>query len=93
MARSALDFSRNIIKEKAYDVVILDEVNMAVHFGLITVEDLLALIGDKPKSVEFVLTGRDAHPKIIEKADLVTEMLAVKEYYDKGVKARKGIEE
>lgn len=93
MARSALDFSRNVIKEKAHDVVILDEVNMAVHFGLITVEDLLALMEDRPKSVELVLTGRDAHPKIIEKADLVTEMLAVKEYYDKGVKARKGIEE
>jgi cob(I)alamin adenosyltransferase len=92
MARRALDLARNVIKREDYDVVILDEVNVAVHLGIIAVEDLLALIDLKPKSVELVLTGRDTHPEVIEKADLVTEMVAVKHYFDKGVEARKGIE-
>jgi len=92
MARKALDFSRNIIQSEDYDVVILDEVNMAVSFGLITVQDLLALMDQKPDAVELVLTGRDAHPEVIEKADLVTEMEAIKHYFDRGIAARKGIE-
>ncbi len=92
MAQKALDFSRDVIEGEDHDVVILDEVNMAVYLGLISVEALLALMDSKPTSVELVLTGRDAHPEVIEKADLVTEMSAVKEYYDQGVTARKGIE-
>lgn len=92
MARKALEFSRNVIQKADYDVVILDEINMAVHFGLITVQDVLALMDLKPETVELVLTGRDAHPGIIEKADLVTEMVAIKHYFQRGVPARKGIE-
>lgn len=92
MARQALDLSKNVIQSGNYDVVILDEVNMAVHFGLITVGDVLALMDAKPESLEIVLTGRNAHPEVIEKADLVTEMVSVKHYFDKGVAARKGIE-
>ena len=75
-----------------YDIVILEEVNMAVMFGLVTTEDLLKMIDLKPPSVELVMTGRHAHPDIIDKADLVTEMKEVKHYYKAGVNARVGIE-
>jgi len=92
MARKALEFSRNVIQQGDYDVIILDEVNVAVQYGLITIHDVLALTDLKPEAIELVLTGRDAHPKVIERADLVTEMLAIKHYFDRGVPARKGIE-
>jgi cob(I)alamin adenosyltransferase len=73
-------------------VVILDEVNIATHYNLLSVEDLLELIRIKPEHVEIVITGRYADEKIIDRADLVTEMREIKHYYSKGVKARKGIE-
>ena len=73
-------------------MVILDEANVAAHYGLITVQDLLELMAAKPKSVELVITGRYAHDKIIEAADLVTEMREIKHYGKQGVKARHGIE-
>jgi len=75
-----------------YQVVILDEANIATRYGLVHVEELLALISEKPDAVELVITGRDADPRVIEAADLVTEMKEVKHYYKKGVTARKGIE-
>jgi cob(I)alamin adenosyltransferase len=92
MARKALDFSRDVVKNKAYDVVILDEVNVAVHCGLFPLEDLLNLMDLKPDSVELILTGRDADPQVLERADLVTDMVNIKHYYRKGVVAREGIE-
>jgi cob(I)alamin adenosyltransferase len=75
-----------------YDLVILDEINVAVDYGLIPLSDLLQLIDSKPPTVEMILTGRNAKPEVIEKADLVTEMVERKHYYRKGVKAREGIE-
>lgn len=75
-----------------YDLVILDEVNGAVDFGLIAVADLLGLIAAKPPNVELVLTGRNAHEKIMEAADLVSEMREVKHYHRQGVGFRAGIE-
>lgn len=92
MARKALDFAKEILRGGACDVLILDEINMAVRFGLLAVQDVLALMDLKPEPVELVLTGRDADRAVIEKADLVTEMVAIKHYFDKGVSARKGIE-
>lgn len=75
-----------------YDLVILDEINIAVLYGLISIEQLLALIQNKPAHVELVLTGRYAHPEITQVADLVTEMREVKHYFHSGVMARVGIE-
>ncbi len=92
MARKALDFSRDIVQNREFDVVILDEVNMAVHFGLLPVQEILDLMDHKPDSVELVLTGRDAPPEVVKRADLVTEMMDIKHYFAKGVVARKGIE-
>ena len=92
MAQKALDLSNHLLESGKYDVIILDEINMAVHLGLISLQDVLALMDIKPDSVELVMTGREAHPEVIEKADLVTEMVNVKHYFETGVKARNGIE-
>ena len=91
-AREGYEEIKGIIKSGQYDLVILDEANIAVYFKLVSVEDLITLIDEKPESVELIFTGRKADPKLIEKADLVTEMREVKHYYSKGVLAREGIE-
>ncbi|MCX8030322.1 MAG: cob(I)yrinic acid a,c-diamide adenosyltransferase [Thermodesulfovibrionales bacterium] len=91
-AKRGLIFVKELLKKKKYDIFILDEINIAVYKGLITVEEILELLNSKPENVELVLTGRYAHEKVIDKADLVTEMQEVKHYFHKGVKARKGIE-
>lgn len=75
-----------------YKVVILDEANIATHFNLFSVDDLLAVIDLKPPDVELVITGRNVDSRVLERADLVTEMLEVKHYYTRGIEARKGIE-
>jgi cob(I)alamin adenosyltransferase len=75
-----------------YDLVILDEINVAVSLGLVDVEDVLRLIRARPPTIELVLTGRGADERVIATADLVTEMRDIKHYWDKGVKARRGIE-
>jgi cob(I)alamin adenosyltransferase len=92
LAREALAMAAKAVTGGEYDLVILDEVNGAVSMGLLPVDDLLALMRDKPPLVELVLTGRNAHEKVIEGADLVTEMREVKHYYKTGVPARVGIE-
>lgn len=75
-----------------YDVVILDEANCAVWKGLFTTDELLKVISGKPENVEMILTGRNADPRVVACADLVTEMREIKHYCGKGVPARKGIE-
>ncbi len=75
-----------------YRIVVLDEVNTAVHFKILPENDVLDFIGQRPAAVELVLTGRYAPDSFIDRADLVTEMRAIKHYYDRGVKAREGIE-
>ncbi|MCR4442809.1 MAG: cob(I)yrinic acid a,c-diamide adenosyltransferase [Peptococcaceae bacterium] len=80
------------IREGSADLVILDEVMAAVHYGLLNASDVCRLMEIKPQEMELVLTGRNAPPEILERADLVTEMRPVKHYYSSGVKARDGIE-
>jgi cob(I)alamin adenosyltransferase len=92
LAAEALELARKTVTGGEYDLVILDEVNGSVSMGLIPVEGLLELMRDKPQQVELVLTGRNAHEKVIEAADLVTEMCEIKHYYKAGVNARVGIE-
>lgn len=75
-----------------FRIVVLDEVNTAVYFKILTEQDVLDFLAQKPAGVEVVLTGRYAPPSFLEKADLVTEMKDVKHYGDRGVKAREGIE-
>ncbi len=80
-----------ILSDK-YDMIILDEINYVISYGLLPVEEMLTLLEKKPKRLHLILTGRDAHKTIIEKADLVTEMKEIKHPFSKGVKAQKGIE-
>ncbi len=92
IAQEALERSRELLLSGSYDLVVLDEINGAVGFGLVDVEQLLDLIKLRPERVELVLTGRNAAAQVIEAADLVTEMLDVKHYYKAGVPSRIGIE-
>jgi len=91
-AQEGFSAAKRGIESKEFDMVILDEINLAIHFGLVSLSDLLKLIDSKPETMELILTGRNARPEIMEKADLVTEMVERKHYFKKGIKARKGIE-
>lgn len=92
LARVGLEDAGRAVNSGEYDMVILDEANMAVYFGLFPVSALLELMDGKPENVELVITGRKADQQVIERADIVTEMCEIKHYYLKGVPARKGIE-
>ncbi|MCU0586102.1 MAG: cob(I)yrinic acid a,c-diamide adenosyltransferase [Desulfobacterales bacterium] len=90
--RRGLARAREVLRAGRHAVVILDEANVAAALGLFPAQELLDLIGLKPEATELVLTGRYAASEIIAQADLVTEMKALKHYYDQGVPARTGIE-
>jgi cob(I)alamin adenosyltransferase len=92
LAEEALKLAEETVKSGEYDIVILDEINVALNLKLIKTEKVIELIKKKPKHVELILTGRYAPDEIIEAADLVTEMREVKHPYNKGFQARKGIE-
>jgi cob(I)alamin adenosyltransferase len=92
LAEQALKLTRKVVQSGEYDVVVLDEINVALHLKLISLEEVLEIAKNKPRYVELVLTGRDAPKEIVEIADLVTEMIEVKHPFNKGFKARKGIE-
>jgi cob(I)alamin adenosyltransferase len=92
-AREGLAEARQALQSGDYEVVILDEANVALHLGLLELAELQALIEARPPRVELVLTGRDAAPEIMACADLVTEMLELKHPYTTGLHARRGIEE
>ncbi|MEM3444625.1 MAG: cob(I)yrinic acid a,c-diamide adenosyltransferase, partial [Thermoplasmata archaeon] len=88
----ALAFAREQMLSGNFDIIILDEVNVALHMHLLDVKTMMEFLREKPESVELVLTGRNAPQEILEVADLVTEMREVKHYYRKGILAREGIE-
>ena len=87
-----MDLAREVLQGGEYDILILDEINIAVDLGLVKKEEVLKLMDERPSQVELVLTGRYAVPEIVARADLVTEMREVKHYYHTGIKARDGIE-
>lgn len=92
LAQEAFLQARNLMTSGNYDLFICDEINGAAGFGLIDIDQVLELISLKPEKVELVLTGRNADERVIEAADLVTEMQEIKHYYKAGVPARNGIE-
>ena len=92
VAQEGLKEVSKLMQSRKYDVIILDEANIATYYKLFPVDDLLELIQTKPENIELIITGRKADPRIIEAADLVTEMKEIKHYYQKGVQAREGIE-
>jgi len=91
-AKEALQIAGSELTSGKWDMVILDEINYAIKFEIISLDAVLELINIKPPALHLVLTGRDARPEIIEIADLVTEMKEIKHPYKKGIKAQKGIE-
>ena len=92
-AKKGLVKVRKAMLSGKYDIVVLDEINTAHFFKLITLEEMLELVKTKPDGVELVFTGRYAPQELIAAADLVTEMVEIKHYYDKGMMSRKGIED
>ena len=92
VAQEGIVRAEELLTSGEYDLFICDEINGAVGFGLIDVEQVLELISRKPEKTELVLTGRNAHQRVIDVADLVTEMREIKHYYKAGVPARTGIE-
>jgi cob(I)alamin adenosyltransferase len=92
MAEEALEHAREIVRSGDYDLVVLDEINVALEWRLVRLEDVLSLLAQKPEKVELILTGRYAHSEVIAHADLVTEMREIKHPYHKGIVSRRGIE-
>ena len=87
-----IKFIKKIYRGKNYDVLILDEINVSLHDGFLKEEEVFDLLGKRPKNLELILTGRNATKRIVEKADLVSEIKKIKHPYDSGLKGRKGIE-
>ena len=92
-AQRGMRVMRDILAEGAHPLVILDEINIATYYGLIPVDELLEALAGRARGVEVVLTGRNADPRVLAAADLVTEMRAVKHYFTEGAPAREGIEQ
>ena len=91
-ARIALETARQEISSGAWDLIVLDEINYAVKFGLLSAEEILSLIKIRPPELHLVFTGRDALPELIDAADLVTEMKLIKHPFQSGIVAQSGIE-
>ncbi len=92
LARKGFEHAKEIIKNEEHDLIILDEINVAVDFKLIPLKDVLKLMDEKPEKVELVLTGRYSHPNMVKQADLVSEILEIKHPYQNGIQSRKGID-
>ena len=90
--RVGFDFVKGLVENRGCDILILDEVMASISGGFIGEDEIVELIEKKPKDMELILTGRNVPEKIMEKADLITEMREIKHYYKKGVPAREGIE-
>ena len=92
LAKQALKRAKEIIKSQKYDMVILDEINIAISFGLIEVDEVIDIIKQTPQKTELILTGRNAPQELEKYADLISEVREIKHHFQKGVSARKGIE-
>jgi cob(I)alamin adenosyltransferase len=93
LAQEAMALAKTVITSGEYDIVILDEINVALDFGLINTQEVIQLMDEeRPAHVELILTGRYAPQEIMERADLVTEMVEIKHYYQRGVASREGLE-
>ncbi len=91
-ALAGLERVKSIMKNGEADLLIMDEINYAVKFGLLTIDEVLAVLDMRPSDMHVLLTGRDAAPEIVARADLVTEMKLIKHPYEQGIPAQLGIE-
>ena len=92
LAKEGLQLARSALEKNTHDLLILDEMNVALDYGLIELEEVMQLIDIKPKGMELVFTGRSAHPDVVRKADIVSEILMVKHPFEKGITSREGID-
>ncbi|MEO0123263.1 MAG: cob(I)yrinic acid a,c-diamide adenosyltransferase [candidate division WOR-3 bacterium] len=92
LAKKGFERAKELIKSKKYDIIILDELNVAVDYGLISVKEVVELLKKTPKKIEIIITGRYMPEELQDYADLISEIIEVKHYFQQGVKARKGIE-
>jgi len=92
LAQKGLTYAKDVIQKGTYDLVILDEINVALDYHLIALQDVLRVLQEKPETVEVVLTGRYAPPDIVKDADVVSEILEIKHPYQTGITSRKGID-
>jgi cob(I)alamin adenosyltransferase len=92
LCHEAMLYAQRAIASGEYDIVVLDEINVAVDLGLLKKGEVLRLLDERPSHVELILTGRHAAQEIIDRADLVTEMVEIKHYYQRGIQSRTGIE-
>lgn len=92
LAEQGFNLAKKAVHSRKYEIIILDEINVALNLGLLKISGLIELIKIVPQDKELILTGRRASKKILKYADLITEMKEVKHYFKKGIKARKGIE-
>lgn len=91
-AKEAWAMVEREVKSGQWDLIILDEINYAIHYGLVDVETVVNLLQTKPENLDMILTGRNARPEIVELANTVTEMKVIKHAYQQGIKAKRGIE-
>lgn len=91
-ARISWHYAKQEIFSDLYNIIILDEINNMIYHGLVSVEEVVTVLRERPKRLTVILTGRNAHEKIMEMADMVTEMREIKHHYQRGIKAQKGIE-
>ena len=92
LAREGFELAKQTVSGGEYDMVVLDEINVVMYLKMISIDEVVELIKNKPKHVELILTGRNAPAQVIEIADLVTEMKEIKHPYAKGIPQRKGVE-
>jgi cob(I)alamin adenosyltransferase len=91
-AKATLAYAEKLMLSAKYDILILDELNVAVSIGLLNIKEVIDLLDKKPERMDIVITGRGAHDDLIDRADLVTEMKEIKHPYQKGILAQKGID-
>lgn len=91
-AKKGLEEFEQILKEGKYDIVVMDELGIALYYKLFTVQEVIDIIKNRKENIEVIITGRNVPEELIAMADLVTEMKEIKHYYTEGVEARKGIE-
>lgn len=92
LAKCGLQAAKKALRHKNCDMIILDEINPVLNLGLLKAKEIVSLVKKIPRKIEVILTGRNAPPELIKIADLVSDVKDVKHYFNKGVKARKGIE-
>lgn len=92
LAREGLDLGEQALSGGDWDLVILDELNVAIDYGLLTLAEVIRVLDARSEAVNVVITGRGAHPELVKRADMASEVLEIKHHFHAGVEARKGIE-